>query len=51
VVREKRRSLDDWLARTETTGEGAERVKALLADAIEDGQYVDRKILLKARKR
>ena len=51
VVREKRRSLDDWLARTETTGEEAEQVKALLADAIEDGQYVDRKILLKARKR
>ena len=49
-IRSKRRSLDDWLARTETTGEEADQVKALLADAIEDGQYVDRKILLKARK-
>jgi SAM-dependent methyltransferase len=49
-IRAKRRSLDDWLARTETTGEEADQVKALLADAIEDGQYVDRKILLKARK-
>lgn len=49
-VYEKRRPLAAWLARTETTGQEAEQVKALLADAIEDGQYVDRKILLKARK-
>lgn len=49
-VHEKRRPLAAWLARTETTGQEAEQVKALLADAIEDGQYVDRKILLKARK-
>lgn len=49
-VHEKRRPLAAWLARTETTGHEAEQVKALLADAIEDGQYVDRKILLKARK-
>jgi SAM-dependent methyltransferase len=49
-IREKRRPLDAWLARTETTGQEAEQVKALLADAIEDGDYVDRKILLKARK-
>jgi SAM-dependent methyltransferase len=49
-IHEKRRPLDAWLARTETTGQEAEQVKALLADAIEDGDYVDRKILLKARK-
>jgi SAM-dependent methyltransferase len=49
-IREKRRPLDAWLARTKTTGQEAEQVKALLANAIEDGDYVDRKILLKARK-
>jgi hypothetical protein len=49
-IREKRRPLEAWLARTETTGQEAEQVRALLADAIEDGDYVDRKILLKARK-
>lgn len=49
-IQEKRRPLDSWLARTETTGQEADQVKALLADAIEDGDYVDRKILLKARK-
>jgi SAM-dependent methyltransferase len=49
-IHEKRRPLEDWLARTATTGQEAQQVKALLADAIEDGQYVDRKILLKARK-
>ena len=49
-IQEKRRPLDSWLARTETTGQVADQVKALVADAIEDGDYVDRKILLKARK-
>jgi SAM-dependent methyltransferase len=50
-ILEKRRPLESWLARTETTGQEAEQVKALIADAIDDGDYVDRKILLKARKR
>jgi SAM-dependent methyltransferase len=49
-ILEKRRPLESWLARTETTGHEAEQVKALIADAIDDGDYVDRKILLKARK-
>jgi SAM-dependent methyltransferase len=50
-ILEKRRPLESWLARTETTGSAAEQVKTLIADAIEDGDYIDRKILLKARKR
>jgi SAM-dependent methyltransferase len=49
-IREKRRPVDEWLARTATTGAEADQVKALLAGAIEDGDYVDRKILLKGRK-
>jgi hypothetical protein len=49
-ILEKRRPLESWLARTETAGPEAEQVKALIADAIDDGDYVDRKILLKARK-
>ena len=50
AVHEKRRPVADWLAWTETTGREAEQVLALLDDAIEDGDYVDRKILLKGRK-
>ena len=50
AVHEKRRPVADWLAWTGTTGREAEQVLALLGDAIEDGDYVDRKILLKARK-
>ena len=49
-ILEKRRPLESWLARTETTGQEAEQVKALIVDAIDEGDYVDRKILLKARK-
>lgn len=49
-IQEKRRPLESWLARTETTGREAEQVKALVADAIDDGDYVDRKILIRARK-
>jgi ubiquinone/menaquinone biosynthesis C-methylase UbiE len=49
-ILEKSRPLESWLARTETTGSAAEQVKTLIADAIEDGDYIDRKILLKARK-
>jgi hypothetical protein len=47
---EKRDPLDEWLARAGTPAEDAERVKELLADLIEDDEYVDVKILLKARK-
>jgi SAM-dependent methyltransferase len=48
---EKRQPLDAWLARTDCTGEDAERVRELLAHRIEDGVIRDTKILLKARKR
>ncbi len=47
---EKRRPVDDWLARTGCTGEEAERVRALLGDQIQGGDYVDTKILLRGRK-
>jgi SAM-dependent methyltransferase len=48
---EKRRPLDRWLALAGCEGDEARRVQELLAGHIEDGQYVDRKILLRARKR
>jgi SAM-dependent methyltransferase len=48
---EKRRPVETWLARTECEGEEAERVRSLLADRIVDGDYVDEKIVLLARKR
>lgn len=47
---EKRRPVETWLARTETSDEDATRVRELLADRIEGDAYVDTKILLKARK-
>jgi len=47
---EKRHPLDEWMARAGTPADDAERVKELLADLIEDGEYVDVKILLRARK-
>jgi SAM-dependent methyltransferase len=49
-VHEKRHPLEDWLARTGTSEEDAIRVRALLADRIEGGEYVDQKLLLLARK-
>ena len=48
---EKRRSVERWLARTECFGAEADRVRELLADRIVGGDYVDTKILLRARKR
>ena len=48
---EKRRPVDAWLARTATSEEDAARVRELLADRIDDGAYVDTKILLRGRKR
>src|SRR5829696_4163444 len=43
---EKRHPLDGWMARSGTPAADAEGVKELLADLIEDGEYVDEKILL-----
>lgn len=48
---EKRHPLDAWLARTGCVGEDAERVRALLGDAVEGGDYVDTKILLRGAPR
>jgi SAM-dependent methyltransferase len=50
VFVEKRHPLEAWLARTETSEADAVRVRELLAPHIEGDEYVDRKILLKARK-
>ncbi|HWH05030.1 MAG TPA: class I SAM-dependent methyltransferase [Gaiellaceae bacterium] len=50
-VVEKRHHLETWLARTQTPEEDALRVRELLAEHVEGDDYVDRKILLKARKR
>ena len=49
-VCEKRHPLEEWLARTGTGGQHAARVRDLLADHIDGDAYVDRKILLNARK-
>ncbi|MDP8911354.1 MAG: methyltransferase domain-containing protein [Actinomycetota bacterium] len=47
---ERRRSVDDWLARVETPPEDAARVRQLVADRLEDGTMTFTAILLKARK-
>jgi SAM-dependent methyltransferase len=47
VFVEKRRPVEDWLARTGCVGEEADRVKALLSARIQEGDYVDTKILLR----
>lgn len=47
---EKRHPLDAWLARTGCVGEEAERVRELLAPRVDGDEYVDTKILLRARK-
>ncbi|MDQ3895250.1 MAG: hypothetical protein M3292_11435, partial [Actinomycetota bacterium] len=47
---EKRRPLEAWLARTGCAGKEADRVRELLADRVVDGEYVDEKIVFKARK-
>ncbi|MCP9487312.1 MAG: class I SAM-dependent methyltransferase [Gaiellaceae bacterium MAG52_C11] len=49
-LHEKRHPLEEWLARTETNEQDAARVRELLAGRIEGDEYVDRKILLRARK-
>ncbi len=48
---EKRHELDAWLARSGASEEDGARVRELLADRIDGGDYVDTKILLKGRKR
>ena len=50
-LHEKRHPLEAWLARTDTSEQDSTRVRELLAGQIEDEEYIDRKILLKARKR
>ena len=48
---EKRRPLEDWLDRTGCSDEDAERIRALLADRVdENGEWADRKIVIKTRK-
>jgi SAM-dependent methyltransferase len=49
-VFERRRSVDDWLARVETPEQDAQRVRELLADRIEDGELTLPAIVLKGRK-
>ena len=47
---EKRHPLEQWLDRSGTPDEDRPRVKELLGDQIEGEEYVDTKLLLKARK-
>ena len=47
---EKRHPLEAWLDRSETPEEDKPRVKELLAAQIEGDEYVDTKLVLKARK-
>ena len=46
----KARPLESWLDRVGCAGDEADRVKELIAEHVEGDQYVDRKILLRARK-
>ena len=47
---EKRHALEAWLDRSGSAGEDEPRVKELLADQIEGDEYVDTKLVVKARK-
>jgi ubiquinone/menaquinone biosynthesis C-methylase UbiE len=47
---EKRHELEQWLARTDTSDADAARVRELLAEHIDGGDYVDTKIMLRARR-
>jgi SAM-dependent methyltransferase len=47
---EKRHALEAWLDRSGTPAEDKPRVKELLADQIDGDEYVDTKLVLKARK-
>jgi SAM-dependent methyltransferase len=47
---EKRHALEPWLDRSGTPAEDKPRVRELLADQIDGDEYVDTKLVLKARK-
>ncbi|MDX6440237.1 MAG: hypothetical protein QOF45_2820 [Gaiellaceae bacterium] len=47
---EKRRSLEQWFDRSETPADDRPLIKELLADQIDGAEYVDTKLILKARK-
>jgi SAM-dependent methyltransferase len=47
---ERRRDVDDWLARVETPEDDGRRVRELLGDRIRDGTMAFPSIVLKARK-
>jgi hypothetical protein len=47
---EKRHPLEEWLDRSQTPAEVRPRVKELLAAQIHGDEYVDTKLVLKARK-
>jgi SAM-dependent methyltransferase len=47
---ERRRDVDDWLARVETPPDAAERVKELLGDRIGDGTMTFPSIVIRARR-
>jgi SAM-dependent methyltransferase len=47
---DRRQSLDAWLERVDTPPDAAARIRALLADRIEDGMLAFDSILLKARR-
>jgi SAM-dependent methyltransferase len=47
---EKRHPLEEWLDRSRTPADDRGRVKELLVDQIEGDEYVDTKLVLKARK-
>jgi hypothetical protein len=49
-VYEMRHPLDGWLGRTGASEEEQAEVVRLLGEHVVDGAYVDRKLLLKARK-
>jgi len=49
-VFERRRDVEDWLARVETPEEDADRVRELLSDRIEDGELTLPAIVLEARR-
>ena len=48
---EKRHALEEWLDRSQTPVEDRPRVQELLAGQIEGDEYVDTKLVLKARKK
>jgi ubiquinone/menaquinone biosynthesis C-methylase UbiE len=48
---EKRHPLEQWLDRSGTPEDDRQRVKELLAEQIEGDEYVDTKLMLRARKR